>query len=117
MTAEASVDLTLPAQTEDGRARTVALRAIAGDQVRPTGLIEFRSSGRVLVVGSDEAARETASHLTGQLDVSVLIAVSEPADVGFQETGGLVRLVGKPAELTGHLGQFCLTFETAGGLV
>ena len=115
MTGQASTKLSLPETTPNGQARSLALNATGRIQVRPTGLIEFRSAGRVLVVGEAQPARDAAVRLGGDLDITVLVRSAEACEVGFEQADNRNQLSAKPATLSGHLGRFLLTFETPNG--
>ncbi len=117
VTTEDSTTLSLAETTSDGRARSRALKSTAGGQVEPTGRVAFRSAGRLLILGEEGAVREAESRLAGTLDVTTLVRRSQACDVGFQEADGGGRLTAMPAELSGHFGQFHLTFETLNGKI
>jgi ferredoxin len=75
----------------------------------PVPAIEYRSQGRVLVLGA--ATRVAAAQqLAGELPVTVLSADELPVDAGYAAIHG--ELVG----VAGWLGEFAVTWKTGGGV-
>jgi ferredoxin len=81
-------------------ARDAALRALGGVGVAPTGVVEYNSHGKVVVIGGPLAA-EFALRLRGDLRPSVLLTEGEP------ENGVLtIEQAGRQLEIEGYLGNF-----------
>ena len=94
--------------TVSAQARDAALEAVEAYQVKPAGLVEYRSRGRVLVIGGEEAI-EFAPRLTDNLHAEVLFTH------GNEEPGAMViPLGGRQMDLKGHLGAFTITLGEQG---
>lgn len=117
MTAAASdahAGIRWPASTQAGRARAAAideLDVLPG----PDGWVEYRSSGRLLIIGPADDALPLAEALKDELTCT-LLATRPPAEP--PEAAPPVRyLDGRPHDLTGHLGAFTLNVEVDRGRV
>ncbi len=101
----------------NGSPRQAALRAFS-EVTRSAGdSVSFRSRGRLLIVGGDDApARDAVTHLAGPLTCLRLIPVPPDAAGGI-EHGDVPAVRAPAAALTGHLGAFRLTVQTAAGPV
>ncbi len=115
MTGQATTQNVLPETTPNGQARSHALSTAGRSPVRPTGVVDFRSAGFVLVVGDAQPVHEAAARLSGELDITTLVRAKEACVVKFEQAGNRNQLSAKPAELTGHLGKFQLTLDTPQG--
>ena len=81
-------------------AREAALQAVGGVGVEPTGVVEYNSHGKVVVIGGPLAA-EYALRLRGDLRPSVILTEGEP------ENGVLtVEQAGRQLQVEGYLGNF-----------
>ncbi len=107
--------MVLPEATANGQARSHALSTAGRNPVRPTGLIDFRSAGFALVVGEAQRVRDAAARLGEKLEITTLVRSKEVCTVKIEQTGSQTQLFAKPAELTGHLGNFQLTLDTPKG--
>ena len=86
------------------------IAAAALPEPDPVPVVEFKSSGQVLIVGPGAAALDWAERLSASLEVSVLITDSSgelPLERKFPVWSG------KPARLDGWLGEFDLEWNQA----
>ncbi len=109
----------LPTVTADGGARAAAFDAL-GDGLglgEPGGAVSYISRGRVLVIGSLDAAAAVARRLPGELKAHVLATDEAGERPGRPDVGGLgARLVrARLAGLDGHLGAFHGRIHDRGG--
>lgn len=76
----------------------------------PVPTVEYRSAGRVLVVGDSPVALGVAAELAAHLPVSVLLsgAIDSPPDAGF------AVLHGKIERISGWLGEFSVAWQAGG---
>lgn len=91
----------------DLKARQAALAAAAKLAVTPTALIEYRSSGRVLIIGSYTAASAALQALAAGLSGYAVVTDGRGpgrTDMAYSD--------GKPLQLEGHLGDYRLTVGT-----
>lgn len=90
-------------------ARDSALAALASMQVRPTGLVEYQSRGKVLVLGGDQGLEfESGQQDSGTLsDVLLASGRVEPDAVIFPSAGTQVAI-------DGHLGAFSVSLGVPG---
>lgn len=94
-----------PASGEDGRARNRALLS-ADSPVAATSLIEYRSSGHLLIVGEAERADEICRSLSDEITAYVLVPrAGAPASAKLPERSMSGDLLG----IGGHLGAFRVT--------
>ena len=104
----------LPAQTMRGEARRRAL----SDYEEPAGAmewVEYRSEGRLLIIGPADQAWPVAERLKSSLRCIVL-ATAPPAEA--PEFPPPVKTVdGRPHEIDGYLGQFTLKVEVDRGRI
>ncbi|MDX1608518.1 MAG: 4Fe-4S binding protein [Halofilum sp. (in: g-proteobacteria)] len=106
---------TLPAATADGAARRAALEAPATAGGGTT--VDYRSQGRLLLLGPEAAVLDAVARVPADLDAYVLLtddagpSLAHP-DVG--QLGGRVRR-GQPRALAGHLGEFRLAVADGDG--
>lgn len=92
----------------NAQARSQAQAALEGIAIKPTSLLEYRSRGRVAVIGGPEAM-EFAPRLQVRHQTSVVLLH------GAEEPGVTVLPVGgRGIEITGHLGDFNITLGMAG---
>jgi len=103
-----------PASTPAGRARAIALEALE-PMPQPEAWVEYKSFGRLLIIGPADDALPLAKVLDEHLNC-VLLATRPPAEP--PDTAPPVRyLDGRPCNLTGYLGQFTLDIEVDRGRV
>ena len=69
--------LNLPDKTADGQARAEALDRRHRPDVEPTSMVSYLSHGRVLVIGEEAGALDTA----GRLDEELIPTLFLPADM------------------------------------
>jgi len=107
-------DIQWPAVTLAGQARAEALDEL-DSMPQPGEWVEYKSLGRLLIIGSADDALPLAEVLKDCLDCS-LLATSPPSEP--PETAPSVRyLDGRPRALTGYLGAFTLNVEVDRGRV
>ncbi|MDX1823749.1 MAG: 4Fe-4S binding protein, partial [Thiohalomonadales bacterium] len=93
-------DFTASEQEQNASARAAAHAAIEGLAVKPTGQVEYRSRGRLAVVG-EQVAKEFATRITDPLKATVILLQGE------DEPGPpLVSVGGRPIQIEGYLGNF-----------
>jgi ferredoxin len=93
-------NVTVSQQTPNAHARAAAQAAVEGLAVKPTGRVEYRSQGRLAVIGGQEAL-EFASRITAPLKAQVVLLQGE------EEPGPpLVSVAGRAIRLEGYLGAF-----------
>lgn len=114
--------------TQAGRARRAALSAADFGKRNPTSLVEYRSSGELLIVdrfrsvGDERRALDLAKTLSAHLRCTVFLAglaptaAREPIEPELVAKGVTVA-VGRLVRLDGHLGQFVATLGTNDGEV
>ena len=91
---------TISQQERNAIARAAAQAAVEGLVVKPTGRVEYRSQGRLAVIGGSEAL-EFASHITMPLKPHVILLHGE------EEPGPpLVSVAGRTIHIEGYLGAF-----------
>ncbi|MEJ2645401.1 MAG: 4Fe-4S dicluster domain-containing protein [Gammaproteobacteria bacterium] len=95
----------LPAETADGRARVAALATLSRIQREPAGLVDYRSTGMLLIIGERARAEALAIRLGDRLRCLVLATDPDPGEVAPAAT----TVVGMPLAVTGHLGAFEVT--------
>ena len=99
---------------EPGAARRAALEAARRHPVEPTAAIEYRSQGRLLIIGEAAAAIDCARQLASELDCHVLARGSTDT----LDTLPSALFIGRRAVgVTGYLGEFGVTLENDGGPV
>lgn len=90
----------ISAQQTNMDARSAAIAAMERLPATATGLVEYRSGGKVLVIGDDRAL-EVARSLPPPLHAHILVVS------GAEQTDlPLTRVAGRVITLTGYLGQF-----------
>lgn len=108
-----------------GMARDAALQAGAAVEVEATSLVEYRSAGNLLIIGSAEVALLAAQQLAGSgLQRTVVITddvaagaapVLSEAAAKAKDDATVVILYGQVDKLTGHLGHYAATLHTPKG--
>jgi len=111
-----STGMTMPSNTPAGQARVTALAAAGRIEALPTALVEYRSAGEVLVIGTEEeAALGVARQLGDQVKVAVFItslsnvvpfAPPTPATASSDSAQDILVLSGPIKQLSGCLGEF-----------
>ena len=92
----------------NSRARQTALAAVEALAIRPTGVVQYQSRGRVLVVGGEQA-QWFAARIEPPLHAEVLLLE------GAEEPGvPCIPLGGRALRIVGHLGAFELTLGEHG---
>lgn len=111
--------ITLGLSGPDGRARAKALEAAAAVAARPTSLVDYRSTGAVVIIGPEAAALAAAERLRPALHCTVVVqedAASAPeaarAPAGAPPDVVVVRE--KVIQVSGHLGQFAVIVAASG---
>ena len=112
--AGSSAGAALPQATPNGIARRAAISS-PGSERRPTSLVSYASTGRVVVIGHEANAIPAAERLGKKLDCTVVVTTG--ATSGAQQalaseipaskkpdTGGVVYA--NVSEVRGHLGAF-----------
>jgi ferredoxin len=90
------------------RARQAAQIALEKLKLQPTSLLEYRSAGRVAVIGGEQAI-ELAPRLSGALHPQVILTE------GVEEPGApLVSVGGRNLAIEGYLGNFTIHLGEAG---
>ena len=93
---------------QNRRARQAAQIAIEKLKVQPTSLLEYQSSGRVAVIGGEQAI-ELAPRLSGVLQSQVILTG------GVEEPGvPLISVGGRSLEIEGYLGNFTIFLGETG---
>lgn len=114
----ATASLSLPATSEDGRARQAAREVLAGSSHTPTSLVSYESRGSLLIVGGAarvEQALETL-HPT-DLHCSVLEPDGKATDVRIDEGPYQTdRVHGRIESFAGHLGRFVVRLSRPDGV-
>ena len=100
----------------NARARREALAAMACVPVEATGIVNFATSGRVLVIGDDDGAIDVARDLPSLLVPTVVVLDSPQMP---STPGGIVVVTSRSAdfELDGHLGDFRARLQRGGKVV
>ena len=100
--------MTMTAEQINTQARAKAQASMEGIAVKPTGQVEYRSRGRVAVIGGPEAL-EVATRLQGthQTTIVLLHGAEEPSTT-------IIPLADRSLAIEGYLGNFNLTFGEAG---
>lgn len=118
----------LSSSTANGRARGMALESAHIGAKQHTSLIEYRSSGDLLIidrfrsVGDEERALQLAQTLSERLRCTVLISglaqtARDRRKVSDLSTESITVAVGELDRLTGHLGQFTAHLSLPDGRV
>ncbi len=102
------------APSEIGRARLNALTDF-DPPPEPMEWVEYRSEGRLLIIGPADQAWPIAEQLKGDLKCTML-ATEPPSEIPENAPPGRY-LDGRPRELTGYLGAFTLKVEVDRGRV
>ena len=93
---------------QNRRARQAAQIALEKLKVQPTSLLEYQSSGRVAVIGGEQAI-ELAPRLSGMLQPQVILTG------GVEEPGvPLISVGGRSLEIEGYLGNFTIFLGETG---
>lgn len=93
----------LPALSADGAARAMALAGFTQAHLGTSSFVEYRSAGRLLILGETTRALEAARGLSDQLTCAMVVDDDLPVEGPEREQFLLAR--GRP-RLTGHLGAF-----------
>jgi ferredoxin len=95
-------------QAANVAARDAAYQAVSEDRVAPTSVIEYRSRGRVLIIGTGDLPDAAAYSLPAPLSAQILrLDESTEDDVS-------VPAAGRSIAIEGHLGQFEIQLGDAG---
>jgi ferredoxin len=92
----------------NARARSAAHAAAETLSVKPTGVVQYRSRGRVLIIGGEEA-QWLAARLEAPLHAEVLQTTGDD-EPGVPTT----PLGGRRIQISGHLGAFAIELGEAG---
>ena len=104
----------LSASTPSGKARAIALEGF-DPPPEPMEWVEYRSEGRLLIIGPADEAWPIAEQLKSDLKITML-ATTPPTEPPDRAPPGRY-LDGRPKELTGYLGTFTLKVEVDRGRV
>lgn len=118
-------DMALQARSVAGLARDAALQASAAVEVEATSLVEYRSAGNLLIIGSADVALSAAQRLadcglqrtvviTDDITAEALPALSEEA-AKAKDDPTVVIVYGRVDKLSGHLGHYSATLATPKG--
>ena len=102
-------NLELPSTSSDGQARAKALAGEPMQEFTPTSLVNYRSGGRVLLLGPEADCLAAASVLRDDLECTLWIP-SDKAPESVLEHGYRTVRGGHPG-LHGALGQFKLSLQ------
>lgn len=104
----------LPALTADGAARAMALAGLVEANLGTAGFVEYRSAGRLLIIGATARALEAARGLSEQLTCAIVVNDDAPIEGPEREQFLLAR--GRP-RLSGYLGAFEASMDGDAGEV
>ncbi|NGP54021.1 4Fe-4S binding protein [Thioalkalivibrio sp. XN8] len=102
--------LELPATTEAGRARAQVLAQPALIEGAPTSIVTYQSSGRLVIIGEEEAALAAARRL-GAAVPSTLLVPGDTAPEPSKVDEFVVVRGGRPS-VEGRLGRFLVNLAT-----
>lgn len=103
----------LPSRTTDGQARRSAIATATQSPVTPTSVVSYLSAGYVLVIADDKSYLQPARVLARHTALKVVVCLPElETETGQHDDFTLLQ--GIVTEVTGHLGQFCITVNQAG---
>ena len=95
-------------RNRNSRARVAAQAAVEGLAVKPTGRVQYRSRGRVAVIG-EQVAMEFATRLSDPLIPQVILLQ------GAEEPGPpLISVGGRTLRIEGYLGAFTISLGEEG---
>lgn len=92
--------------------RQAAYNAIADFEPPATGIVEYQSQGRVLIIG-DERALQAATHIEEPLQVQVLL--TQQTELA-QNQSFITQQNQRAISLSGHMGNFQLTLTDQSGI-
>ncbi len=101
--------------------RSAALTAALEVEAQATSLVEYRSAGHLLIIGSEVDALECAERLRTGLTCTVIASqphrgeLSEDAAAARADEARVTVLYGEPTEVQGHLGRFDVALQTPRG--
>lgn len=104
----------LPSATADGVARAMALAALAEANLGTAGFVEYRSGGRLLILGPTTQALAVARGLSDQLTCAIVVDDDDPVEGPERQQFLLAR--GRP-RVSGYLGAFEAWIEGDAGEV
>ncbi len=100
--------VSIPAREQNANARAAALSAVKNFSPKPTSRVEYRSMGRVALIGGQEAI-EFAPRLNTSLQAQVILLQ------GTEEPGvPVISVGGRPVSISGHLGAFSIILGVEG---
>jgi ferredoxin len=102
--------------TRDGRARAVALQSLVREgPAAVTSVIDYSSSGRVVIIGEVDRANRLAGELLPPLEtVAIIVPAATGTPLPQEPRAGLI-LPASVAGIQGHLGAFEIRLRDAGG--
>jgi ferredoxin len=101
--------LALAAESASGRARALALDAMARVATKPTSAVGYKSTGTVVIIGPEEAAIAAAEALHPRLECTVVTAPASARKAGRANARSeFVIAREKVLQISGHLGQFAV---------
>jgi len=102
--------------TRDGRARAVALQSLVREgPAAVTSVIDYSSTGRVVIIGEADRANRLAGELLPPLEtVAIIVPAATGTPLPQEPRAGLI-LPAAVAGIQGHLGAFEIRLRDAGG--
>lgn len=105
------LELLMTAETAEGRARKATRQAVPPGRRQAASLVTYRSTGSLLVIGTEDDALPLTLELKDRLRCTVLLTGKRPEstrreNVTHAAVEDMVVVHGKLLELTGHLGAF-----------
>ena len=100
----------LPASTNAGQARAQALQAPIQVDGQPTSIVTYESAGRVVIIGTEDAALAAAQKLGEDIPCTLLVPSAARPEPGTRDGRVIVR-GGRP-EVEGRLGRFSVNLAT-----
>lgn len=95
--------------------RAAAFAAAAEVTAEPTSLLDYRSQGRVLIIGPYQQALALFEQLPDELHNFVLATDAEKIEAEAESSPTLAFSNGNPIQLSGHLGEYSISVETEQG--
>jgi len=103
----------LPSSSSDGQARAKILAGEALQEFTPTSLVNYRSGGRLLVLGKSPDCLAAANALRDDLECTIWIPSDKAPESALEH--GFRTVHGGNPELHGALGQFKLSLDMTDG--
>ncbi len=94
----------LPASTTEQNDGSAALSTVANIEVMPASVVEFSSSGKLLIIGERDVALQAAAQLPAEFVCTVF--TPGPQSPGVEEIQGHAVITGGQPVISGWLGEF-----------